>query len=84
MADAKLCGKPGAQRLVFDFILDNLRRRAPGVVFVRAQHVGVVALPLVADQLLQLFEGETGDPGKRAVAAAGEYRKLTGQRAGQR
>jgi hypothetical protein len=46
-----------------DLILDNLRRAA-GVLFAWAEQVGVVALPLIADQLLQLFE-ERVTRGKR-------------------
>ena len=41
---------------VFKLILDNFRRRAAGVFFSRAEQIGVIALPLIADQLLQLLK----------------------------
>lgn len=63
---------------IFHLITDNLRGGAAGVFFARAEQVGVIALPLVADQLLQLFEGEAGHAGEMAFALAAEQGQVAG------
>ncbi|MNE89186.1 hypothetical protein D3C80_1865740 [compost metagenome] len=50
--------------------LNDFRRGAAGVVFVRAEQVGIVALPFIADQLLQLLKGEPYYVAKITVAFA--------------
>jgi hypothetical protein len=57
----------GRSGRVFKLILDNFRRRAAGVFFSRAEQIGVIALPLIADQLLQLLKRETGDAREGAL-----------------
>lgn len=56
----------------------------PGVIFARTKHIGVIPLPFVADELLQLLEGETSDVGKLALPFTFQKRKFPRQRAGQR
>ncbi|CNT63075.1 Uncharacterised protein [Salmonella enterica subsp. enterica serovar Bovismorbificans] len=53
-----------------NFILNNFRGSAPGIVFARTEHIGVITLPLIADQLLQLFKGQTSNAGKPTLALA--------------
>ena len=69
---------------ILHFILNNFRRRTAGIVFARAEQIGVVALPLVADQLLQLFKRQARQARKVALVFALEEVELSGQRAGQR
>ncbi len=78
-ADAKLFGQARAAGRIFHLILDNLRGGAAGIFFARAEQVGVIALPLVADQLLQLLEGEAGYAGEVAFALAAEQGQVAGQ-----
>ncbi len=44
-----------------------------------AEQVGVIALPLVADQLLQLLEGEAGYAGEVAFVLAAEQGQVASQ-----
>lgn len=73
------CSARRAQRQDLSPHLDNLRGGAAGVFFAWAEQVGVIALPLVADQLLQLFEGEAGHAGEMAFALAAEQGQVAGQ-----
>jgi len=36
------------------FILNNLSRSASGVIFARAEHIGVIPLPFVADEFFAI------------------------------
>ena len=69
--------------LMLDYIkdFDQIKR---GFIFARVEHIGVIPLPFVADELLQLLEGETSDVGKLALPFTFQKRKFTCQRAGQR
>ena len=78
-ADAKLFGQARAAGRIFYLILDNLCGGAAGVFFAGAEQVGVIALPLVADQLLQLLEGEAGYAGEVAFVLAAEQGQVAGQ-----
>ena len=75
----KLFGQARAAGRIFHLILDNLRGGAAGIFFARAEQVGVIALPLVADQLLQLLEGEAGYAGEVAFALAAEQGQVACQ-----
>ncbi|MNC59354.1 hypothetical protein D3C77_614960 [compost metagenome] len=68
--DAKLLGQLCAASGIFVLFLNDFRRGAAGVVFVRAEQVGIVALPFIADQLLQLLKGEPYYVAKITVAFA--------------
>lgn len=73
------CSARRAQRQDLSPHLDNLRGGAAGVFFAWAEQVGVIALPLVADQLLQLLEGEAGHAGEVAFALAAEQGQVACQ-----
>ncbi len=81
--DAELRGQPLAARGVFHLFLNDFRRGAAGVVLVRAEQIGVVALPLVADHFLQLFEGDAHRVLKIAAAFTAQQNQFVGQRARQ-
>ncbi|CSR89545.1 Uncharacterised protein [Shigella sonnei] len=72
-----------ATRCILYFILNDFSRSASGVIFARAEHIGVIPLPFVADEFLQLLEGETSDVGKLALPFTFQKRKFPRQRAGQ-
>ena len=78
-ADGKLFGKLRAAGRIFHLVLNNLRSGAAGIFFSGAEQVGVIALPLVADQLLQLFEGEACYAGEVAFALTAEQGQVAGQ-----
>ncbi len=78
-ADGKLFGKLRAAGRIFHLVLNNLRSGAACIFFSGAEQVGVIALPLVADQLLQLFEGETCYAGEVAFALTAEQGQVTGR-----
>ena len=78
MADSELFCKAGAAGGVFNLILDNFRCRASGILFSGAEQVRVVALPLIADQLLQLFKREAGNACERILALSAEQCQLSG------
>jgi len=62
VSDAELLRQLAAAGVIFDLVLDNFSCRTAGILFAGAEQIGVVALPLVADQFLQLFEREAGQP----------------------
>lgn len=70
MRNAKLLRQRFAARWIFDFIENDFCRRASGVVFAGAEEIGVITLPFVADQLLQLLKGESGDTRELTAALA--------------
>ncbi|MNS72137.1 hypothetical protein D3C72_1055380 [compost metagenome] len=69
-SNAEKFGHLLAASSVFSFVLDNFCGGAARILFAWAEQVGVIALPLVADQFLQLFEGEARDTGKTALTFA--------------
>ena len=68
VANTKLRRQPGTAFRVASFIFDDFRGGATGIFFAGAEHIGIVTLPLVADQFLQLFKGEASDTLKCAFA----------------
>src|SRR5699024_3116279 len=73
-----------ATRCILYFILNDFSRSASGVIFARGEHIGVIPQPFVADELLQLLEGETSNMGKLTLPFTFQQRKFPRQRAGQR
>ncbi|MNE21318.1 hypothetical protein D3C80_1144720 [compost metagenome] len=66
--------------VVFNLVLDNLRRGTAGIVFARTEQIGVVALPFVTDQFLQLLKGKTRQARKAALTFAFQLRQFACQR----
>ena len=62
MSDTKLLRQRRAAGRVFHLVLNDFRRGSSGILFARTEHIGVITLPFIADQFLQLLEGETGYP----------------------
>ncbi|MNV67957.1 hypothetical protein D3C71_1607820 [compost metagenome] len=63
--------------------LNDFRCGASGIFLAWAKQVGIVTLPFVADQLLQLFEGDAYRMLEIAAALAVEQHQFIGQRACQ-